>query len=196
MQRPKDQRRFREVVKFHGCYCLDIAMGYRVASALMREMAGHMDNMKDVVGYVGAPACAVDAMQHLTGCTLGKRNLVLTGSGKHVFVLHNTSSGKAVRAYVHYWDNFDHSELRAAKQVVRDGGDRAELEALVDSKIQEILQAPEQVLFQLSEVQLSQPPKSGKFQSAPCSRCGEYAKEDWMVEQGGERLCRECAPAG
>src|SRR3569832_2323438 len=104
---------FQSVVAFHGCYCLDIAVGYRVTKALMREMGDDMRNLKQVVAYTGAPTCAVDAIQQLAGCTLGKRNLHYTNTGKSTFVLHNTVTGKAVRAYCHYWDHYDHVALPA-----------------------------------------------------------------------------------
>src|SRR3569832_249402 len=107
---------FQSVVAFHGCYCLDIAVGYRVTKALMREMGDDMRNLKQVVAYTGAPTCAVDAIQQLAGCTLGKRNLHYTNTGKSTFVLHNTVTGKAVRAYCHYWDHYDHDALRRCRQ--------------------------------------------------------------------------------
>src|SRR3569833_2000751 len=93
---------FQSVVAFHGCYCLDIAVGYRVTKALMREMGDDMRNLKQVVAYTGAPTCAVDAIQQLAGCTQGKRNLHYTNTGKSTFVLHITVTGMAVRAFCHY----------------------------------------------------------------------------------------------
>src|SRR3569623_2141466 len=80
---------FAALVGFHGCYCLDIALGYRVAAALLREMGDEMSNLKHVVAYVGAPTCAIAAIQHVAGCTMGKRNLHYTVSGNSTFVLHN-----------------------------------------------------------------------------------------------------------
>src|SRR3569833_4784221 len=107
---------FQSVVAFHGCYCLDIAVGYRVTKALMREMGDDMRNLKQVVAYTGAPTCAVDAIQQLAGCTLGKRNLHNTTTGKSTSELHNTVTGKAARAYCHYWDHYDHDALRRCRQ--------------------------------------------------------------------------------
>src|SRR3569832_1447911 len=88
---------FQSVVAFHGCYCLDIAVGYRVTKALMREMGDDMRNLKQVVAYTGAPTCAVDAIQQLAGCTLGKRNLFLSISGMSSLVLELCVCGLAVR---------------------------------------------------------------------------------------------------
>lgn len=188
---------FKSVVAFHGCYCLDIAVGYRVTKALMREMGDDMRNLKQVVAYTGAPTCAVDAIQQLAGCTLGKRNLHYTNTGKSTFVLHNTVTGKAVRAYCHYWDHYDHDALRRRRQAAR-GPDatpehKQALQAMLDAEVNKILSLPEEALFSLARVVLPAPPKSSKYLSAPCAACGEYAKRDLLVSRGGEGLCAECA---
>lgn len=192
-----DPSEFKDVVDFHGCYCLDIAMGYRVSKALVREMGDHMKNMKEVFGYVSAPTCAMDAIQKITGCTLGKRNLILDETGKSAFTLQNTVSGKAVRAYVHYWDDHDHTELRQ-KRKDANGPDataekRAAFQTLLDTKVNEILAAPEAELFSLKNVKLPVPPKSSKYISIPCVACGEHAKEELMIVKQGAKICMECA---
>ncbi len=190
------QKEFDAVVEFHGCYCLDIAMGYRVSKALMREMGDDMKNMKDVYAYVGAPTCAVDAIQKVTGCTLGKRNLVFTNTGKSVFVMQNVKTGKAVRAYCHYWDNFDHEQLReqrkAAHVPTATPEQKTVFSALLDRQVHGILVAPEATLFTLGGVTLEASPKSSKYISAPCAVCGEFAKVDLLRDQGGKKLCSEC----
>ena len=191
------QKEFDEVVEFHGCYCLDIAMGYRVSKALMRTMGDDIKNMKDVYAYVGAPTCAVDAIQKMTGCTLGKRNLIFTNTGKSVFVMQNVKTGKAVRAYCHYWDNFDHVQLReqrkAAHAPTATPEQKAGFETLLDHHVHGILMAAEATLFTLSNVILAASPKSSKYISEPCAVCGEFAKVDLLRDEDGKKLCSECA---
>ncbi len=193
------KKEFSGVVGFHGCYCLDIAMGYRVSKALMREMGDDMKNMKDVYAYVGAPTCAVDAIQKMTGCTLGKRNLVLTNTGKSVFMMQNAKTGKAVRAYCHYWDHFDHVQLREQRKVAYAPSatpeQKAAFSALLDSQVQEILVADEAALFKLGFVTLVPSPRSSKYVSEACGVCGEFAKADLLQDKDGKKLCAECVSA-
>src|SRR3569623_614576 len=138
---------FAALEGFHGSYCLDIALGYRVAAALLREMGDEIRNLKHVVAYGGAPTCAIDAIEHVAGCTLGKRNLHYTGSGKSTFVLHNTVSGAAVRAYCHYWDDFDHEALRRCRTQESDASATAEhrqaWHVMLDDEEEKILSLPE-----------------------------------------------------
>ena len=188
---------FEALVAFHGCYCLDIALGYRVAKALMREMGEDMRNLKHVVAYVGAPTCAIDAIQKIASCTLGKRNLHYTNSGKSTFVLHNTVTGKAVRAYCHYWDTFDHDAWSHFRKEASDPitGTQEKKQALrfkMEEGVSNILSSPEADLFRISRVDLPVPPASSKYRSAPCAVCGEYAKHDLLVERGEVKLCAEC----
>lgn len=198
MQEIFDRNEFNEVVAFHGCYCLDIAMGYRVAKALVREMGDHMTDMKKVYGHVGADTCAVDAFQKITGCTVGKRNLIFTGVGKPVYILQNSQSAKALRAYCHFWDHFDHTEIRAKRQKANAANatpaDKAAFSRLMDEQINAILTMPEADLFSIKEVNLPSPPKSGKYHSKNCEVCGESTKEDLLVvKAGGQYCCPECA---
>ena len=193
----RQSEEFAGVVGFHGCYCLDIALGYRVAVALLREMGDEVRNLKQVVAYVGAPTCAIDAIQHVAGCTLGKRNLHYTGSGKSTFVLHNTVSGVAVRAYCHYWDDFDQESLRRCRKEASDASATAERrqawQDMLDGEVDKILSLPEQSLFRLTRVSPSAPPKFSKYRSDPCAACGEYSKHDLLIERDGRKLCSECA---
>lgn len=191
-----DDAEFQQTVKFHGCYCLDIAMGFRVAKALMREMGDELRDMKQVVAQVSTATCAIDAIQFVAGCTFGKRNLYFTGTGKPVYILQNTQTENAVRAYVHYWETFDHNSLRAAKKSAKNSEEtesaKQSLKALLDEKMLEILQAPEQALFRLETIKLAAPVKTGKFESAPCDCCGEHAKVELLASQGEKQICKDC----
>ena len=187
---------FQDAVEFHRHLCLDIAVGYRAAEILVREMGDELKNMKEVVALVGNQTCALDAIQEITGCTFGKRNLILTDVGKPVYILQNTKTGNSVRAYCHYWDTFDHSEFRALRKAVKKNEATAEqkatLERLTKETIDKILAAPESELFQVSRPVLSAPKISGKYPAAPCEACGEHTDEALLSEGEGRRLCKEC----
>jgi len=187
---------FSKVVDFHGCYCLDIAMGFRVAQALVRAMGDELSDMKAVVAYVGTETCAVDAIQKVTGCTLGKRNLYLMKTGKPVYILQNTRTRYAVRAYCHYWDDFDHEQLHQLKTAARGQGVETEarktFQAFFDLKMQDILNADESRLFFMKCIEMDAPRQSGKFHASPCSCCGEYTKDELLERQEGSSVCIEC----
>lgn len=187
---------FQDAVDFHRHLCLDIAVGYRAAKILVREMGDELKNMKEVVALVGNETCAVDGIQEVTGCTFGKRNLILTHIGKPVYILQNTKTGNSVRAYCHYWDTFDHTEFRALRKAVKHPdateSDKKKLEKMTKETIDEILAAPESALFKVTRVVLPAPKIAGKYPAAPCAGCGEHVNEALLTETAGQKLCKEC----
>ena len=193
------EKSFDDVVDFHRHLCLDIAMGYRVGKALTREMGKELRNMKDVFAIVENETCAVDAIQEFTGCTLGKRNLILAGTGKPGYILQNTKSGVAVRIYCKYWETFDAdgSFGKRRKQASSPEATTEEQQLFqreLNSKIKEILRAPEDTLFTIQRVTLPAPPKSGKYKAEACAGCGEHTNIERLTLVGGRKLCRACQP--
>ena len=186
---------FKAVLDFHGHLCLDIAMGYRAAKAALNALP--TPNPATLVATVSGDTCAVDAIQALTGCTFGKRNLIAKLIGKHAYTWQHTATGEGVRIYVHYWDRFDtdsrfRATLRAAKNGELSPSKQARHQAEHDRLIDHILTAPEAELFRISPVNAAPPPRQGGFTSAPCAACGEYVK-DGLLTDG---LCGECDAAG
>ena len=194
------EKTFEQVVGFHGHLCLDIAMGYRIAKTAVREMGQELKNMKEVVAMVENETCAVDAIQEFTGCTLGKRNLMMTATGKPVYLLQNTKSQNAVRIYCHYWETFDpdgsHSARR--KEMTGPGATIEQKEAFqkeLNEKIQEILMLPEEKLFKVKKIKLPPPLKVGKYKAKPCGQCGEFTHEGRFKEVDGKKVCISCHEA-
>lgn len=63
------------VVHFHGHLCPGLALEIRAADIALEKIGPH-DGDEEVVAIVGTDACGVDGIQFLTGCTLGKGNLI------------------------------------------------------------------------------------------------------------------------
>lgn len=187
---------FQKVLDFHGCYCPDIAMGYRVAKALIREFDLDPLHTRDVVAEAGQMSCAIDAIQSMCGCTLGKRNLSYTDSGKATYVLRSMSTGKAVRVYVHYWERFDQAALKGLKARARKPdaaeGAREELKVEIDRIVQAILQLSEADIFTIEHKNMINIEKQSGFETCKCTDCGEYVDTRKVMSQSNRQLCPEC----
>ena len=191
------EKTFDDVVDFHRHLCLDIAMGYRVGRALMREFGAEVRNMKQVVAIVENETCAVDAIQEYTGCTVGKRNLIMAGTGKPVYIIQNTKSGNAIRIYCKYWETFDadgsfHNRRKKASSPEATPQEQQAFQREMNTRIKEILRAPEDQIFTIKRVNLPAPPKVGKYKAEPCARCQEHTHIGRLVEVDGERICKDC----
>lgn len=181
---------FEDVVAFHGHRCLDIAMGYRVARAALERLKIPPQRL---VATVGNDTCAVDAIQAVTGCTFGKRNLVPRLTGKPAYVWQDADTGDGVRVYVHYWESFDpdgafRTRMGDWKRGTLSPADAAAFEAEHEALIARILAAPKAELFRLEPLHAAPPERSGGFASLPCAACGEHVKKS-MLRDG---RCREC----
>lgn len=146
-----------------------------MAMSAMTKLNESRADDEEIVAIVENDACGVDALQCLTGCTFGKGNLIFLDHGKHVYTLFSRKSGKGVRVYYH------------GKGIQRDTAvDRHEF-------TQMILDAPEEAILDIKEVQLKSPPMARRRPSLICSKCGEQVMDTRTQEVQGQILCIPCA---
>ena len=84
-----------KTIDFHGHWCPGLAVGIRAAELALKEIGKASD--EEIVAVVETDMCAVDAIQYLTGCTLGKGNLIYKDYGKSAFTFYRRRDNKAIR---------------------------------------------------------------------------------------------------
>jgi formylmethanofuran dehydrogenase subunit E len=95
-------RSFEELLKesstIHGHHCAGQVLGVRMAMIGCREVGiDEPKNCKKLIIYVEMDRCATDAVQAVTGCSLGKRTLKFLDYGKMAATFINTETQQAVR---------------------------------------------------------------------------------------------------
>jgi formylmethanofuran dehydrogenase subunit E len=185
-------------VDFHGHSCPGLAIGYRVAKAGLREIAGKRDKDEELVAIVENDACGVDAIQFLTGCTLGKGNLIFRDFGKHVYTLACRNSGKAVRISVSGdWRRDEDERARAIRERVAKGTATEEETELFrkarEERIHHILEAPEESVCTIRHTKVQLPEKARIFTSVTCGFCNEEVSESRARLREGKIACIPCA---
>src|SRR3989304_2250515 len=89
-----------ESVKIHGHLCPGQVLGVKMA-ILGLEKVGIEDpkgkDRKNIIVFVEMDRCATDAVQSVTGCTLGHRTIKFLDYGKMAATFVNLKTGKAVR---------------------------------------------------------------------------------------------------
>lgn len=182
-------------VRFHGHFCPGIAIGIRAAQVALREIGPHsMD--EEVVAIVETDMCAVDAVQYLTGCTFGKGNFFYLDYGKNAYTFIRRSDGKAIRILGRP-GAFGSNPEREALMARIDSGkatpeDQQRFGEMQRERAWEILEAPEDELF---DVQLVSPVIPGHARlraSAQCDVCGETMMETRSRHIGGQLVCIPC----
>jgi formylmethanofuran dehydrogenase subunit E len=143
-------------------------------------------------------ACGVDAVQVLTGCTIGKGNLIYKDHAKQVFTFICRESKKAVRVALKASFNIDNidpkvSELRPK---VISGTATEEEEKEFSERMNGISvtmrNTPVEEMFEVKFVDAEIPGKARIFNSVQCSKCGEMMAESRARVQNGEYICIPC----
>jgi formylmethanofuran dehydrogenase subunit E len=134
--------------------------------------------------FVEIDRCATDALQSVTGCSLGKRSMRFVDYGKMAATFVNLETGQAVRVVAR-------EEAREkAKEYFPD----------IENKYQCQLEAykimPDDELFYYQDVKVDIPPQDmpGRpMRRVRCDSCGEYVQDMRDLSIDGRTLCRACA---
>jgi formylmethanofuran dehydrogenase subunit E len=179
-----------ESARIHGHLCPGQVLGVRMSQLGLREI-GITDpkgrDRKSLIVFVEMDRCATDAVQSVTGCSLGHRTMKFMDYGKMAATFVNLKTGRAVRVLA-----LDDAR-EGAQALLPDIPDKhqAQLEAY---KIM-----PEEELFAVQEVTVTLRPEDmpGRpLRRLPCDACGEHVQDMREIERNRRTLCRPCAEGG
>lgn len=139
---------------------------------------------KDMIVYVEMDRCATDAIQSVTGCSLGHRTMKFLDYGKMAATFVNIETGEAIRVIAR------EDTREKAKELFPDMEDRYE------AQIQTYMIMPNEELFDVMTVNVNIPPEDmpGRpLRRIQCARCGEYVQDMREVYRDREALCKACA---
>jgi formylmethanofuran dehydrogenase subunit E len=169
----------KKAEKFHGHLCPGIVLGTRMSMAGMRELGlNPMEKTRDLIVYVEIDRCATDAIQAVTGCSLGHRSLKYMDYGKFAATFVNSSTGKAVRVSV--------IEKRDENQANDD----------MKTTVKRLSAIPESEILSINLVTLKvgEKDRSGfPTKRVNCSVCGEQVMDGRELYRNGKPVCKACA---
>ena len=176
-----------ESTKIHGHVCAGQVIGVRMAMLGLASI-GIADpkgaDRKKLYVLVEIDRCATDAIQSVTGCTLGKRSMRWMDFGVMAATFVNLESGEAVRI--------------TAREEARELADRYCPE--IGNKYQRQLAAykvmPQDELFKVERVRVRVDPcdmPGRPVRRVQCQECGDWVQDCREVEQDGRVVCRACA---
>lgn len=163
--------------EFHGEICPGIVMGTRMTMAGLRELGiNPLQKNRDLMVFVEIDRCATDAIQAITGVSLGHRTLKYMNYGKFAATFIDMKTGKAIR-------------VAALPKKPDQPTDMKEVAKM-------ICNAPEEELFILQQVNVPIPPEDMPgfpTRKDVCSVCGEQIMDGKEVVSDGKSLCKNCA---
>ena len=173
--------------KIHGHICAGQVIGVRM-SMLGLDLIGIDDpkgkDRKKLYVLVEIDRCATDAIQSVTGCSLGKRSMRWMDFGIMAATFVNLETGKAVRITAR-----EESRELAAKYCPE-----------IENKYQRQLAAykvmPMDELFTIQAVRANIPEcdmPGRPIRRVQCEECGDWVQDCRDVQHDGKTLCRACA---
>lgn len=188
---------FLEAIDFHGHMCTGLTIGFRAARIAMTRLGVERGLDEELAGIVETDACGIDAFQCLTGCTLGKGNLIFRDHGKQVFTLVRRADGRGVRVAPQRDVLAPRPGRTALKTRVMSGEATEEEQARhtrdTVERVFELLELPDERFGQINAVQVELPPKASTFASVTCAICGEQVMEPRARVRDGAPCCIPCA---
>jgi formylmethanofuran dehydrogenase subunit E len=181
---------FEELLKqsteVHGHICAGQVIGVRMcllALSLIDIEDPRGSDRKKIYTLVEIDRCATDAIQSVTGCSLGKRSMKHLDHGVMAATFVNLESGKSVRITA-----LEEAREHASKYCNN-----------IDNKYARQLEAykvmPEKELFRVEHVQVDIPEEDlpGRpMRRVQCDMCSEWVQDCRDIQVDGKNLCRGC----
>lgn len=180
----------QESAATHGHLCPGQVLGVRMSLLGLKSINAEDPKGRDrksIMVFVEMDRCATDAVQSVTGCSLGKRTMKFMDYGKMAATFLNLRTGKAVRIVAR-------EEARiSARQCF------PEMEDPYAAQLAAYRVLPDAELFSVAAVRVAVSPEDmpGRpLSRVPCARCGEYVQDRREQKLGGDFVCRPCASGG
>ncbi len=184
------ERSLEESVKVHGHLCAGQVLGVRMSMLGLREI-GISDpkgkDRKSIIVYVEMDRCATDAVQSVTGCSLGHRTMKFMDYGKMAATYVNLKTNKAVRIVAR------EDARQKAKEYF------PEIENKYAGQLEAYKIMSDEELFDVMEVTVKVAPEDmpGRpMRRLQCDSCGEHVQDMREVYRDGKILCVPCAHGG
>ncbi|MCG9969139.1 FmdE family protein [Pelotomaculum terephthalicicum JT] len=165
-----NKKLWEKSVAFHGHECPGLAIGFKACEAAMEKMGIAFSKDEEIVCVTENDACGVDAIQVITGCTLGKGNLLYKGTGKMAFSFFSRSDGNS---------------LRMIAKPFNDEMDRRQRQEY-------ILNSPADEIFNFNKPNFNLPETARMFATVVCEHCGEGVPEHKIRMNDGKKVCLDC----
>jgi len=174
-----------EASAIHGHHCAGQILGVRMAMVGCREVGiDEPRGGKKLIVYAEIDRCATDAVQAVTGCSLGKRSLKFLDYGKMAVTFVNTETRQAVRVLAK-------DDARNLVPLYVQGAANAR-----DAQKQAYRVMPEAALFSIKPVAVevsAQEMPGYRGKRVQCAECAEGINFNREVEHAGRTLCIPCS---
>jgi formylmethanofuran dehydrogenase subunit E len=191
---------FKDVVSYHGHFCPELAIGCRVGLIARRELGINRQNCGGFFGISENMSSAIDAVQYLTGCTIGNKNFIAYDHGKHVYYFMKISREQrhqeALRIALTSPVINIQFEPDIEEKIVSGRASRQEINKYRDKinvSVQKVLSLPEDSLFRKTITVLECPAEPFTEKYVNCALCKEIVALNKTKSTEAGPICFLCA---
>lgn len=185
-----------DVIDFHRHSCPGLAIGIRAAEYALNEFPDTVP--AELVCITETDMCAVDAIQYLTGCSVGKGNLIQKDYGKAAFSFFDRRQKKGVRLLFSPTfpkeindESVALTERKKNPQPLSQEEQKRNI-AFRETMKQWIMSCKLDAIYTRQELDTLPPRRAQVLQSLACEECGEKTMESRTRQYAGRTLCIPC----
>ena len=186
----------KKIADFHGHVCPDLVIGAKAVSTALALLTE--DELTQGLSVIAQNrTSALDAIQHLTGCTFGNQRLVVEDFGKHRYMFILNSSNRALEIAmkpIHF--QYESAYFELEKKVSRNGGTIQEvsrLQGLINAWVHWLTSMEDRDLFSVTETRREPPSAEACSKYLRCTQCGDLVQASRARTLGTATVCRPCA---
>jgi len=186
----------KKIADFHGHLCPDLVIGCR-ACEIALEILSQKEEIKGGLTVIAEnTTSALDAIQCITGCTLGNQRLVVSDFGKHKYTFIINRSGLAITLSLkeqHFGDEKVYFSLE--KKIIKDEAtleDIAQFQRLLDVRVESLLSLKHDEIFEVMETKRKPPKNEAPTVFSKCPYCGDLVLKSKFLELEGVLICKPC----
>ncbi|NLX19130.1 MAG: formylmethanofuran dehydrogenase [Desulfobulbus sp.] len=189
------EERINATIAFHGHSCPGLSIGIRAAELALQKLGN--PSASEIVAVVETDMCGVDAIQFLTGATMGKGNLIHRDYGKMAFSFFHRGTGNGFRAVLNPKARHEMDEEMAelTKKSTSGAATDAEAKRLVELRSaaqNRFMTLPLTEMFVVTELRQGAPRPARILESLTCEHCGEKTMESRTRRFAGQTFCIPC----
>jgi formylmethanofuran dehydrogenase subunit E len=173
-------------VELHGHLSPGVALGIRMSRVALERLGARRRDRR-LLAIAETPLCLPDAIQVVTGCTLGNKNMVVKDYGKLALTLIRRDINRGVRVALR--ENGAPLPGKIRRWVTRRGGKKTRKE---EHELAHMLLNLDERYLTIAEVELKSLPRPRRTRITACEECGELAPRGLTTTRDGKRLCRAC----
>jgi formylmethanofuran dehydrogenase subunit E len=187
----------KRISDFHGHLCPDLVIGARAVETALDFLQSKEELPSNLCVVAHNQTSALDAIQYLTGCTLGNQRLVVNDWGKHRYQFISGTTGRAVDVRirpVHF--HLEGAYFDLEDKVQRQGGtlyEVARMQAIISQWVQWLTSISAEALFTVEETSCELPAVEVCSKYVQCIQCGDLVQKRKAVRLGDGLVCVSCA---